>query len=48
MGVSTNVPSSLSRPTYDLHPRPLPTCGLPSVGVAILETTSYAEVVHPE
>ena len=50
VGVSTNVPSSLSKLTYGLcpRPRPLPTYGLPSVGTGILETNSYPDVVHPE
>ena len=47
--VSTDVPSSPSQPTYGLRPRllwPVDHRGLPSVGVVVLEPTSYSDVVH--
>ncbi|KAM3404802.1 hypothetical protein ACQJBY_007730 [Aegilops geniculata] len=42
-------PSSASRPTYGLCPRPLrpvDRLGLPSVGADVLEPTSYCDVFH--
>jgi hypothetical protein len=46
---STDVPSSAPRPTYGLLPHPLPPVdrlGHPTVGAAVLEPTSYRDVVH--
>ena len=52
MDTSTEVSSFSSHPTYGLHPRtasPIDRLGFPRVGAAVLEPTSYRQVViHAE